>query len=221
MRTRTDNKGFTIIELMIATTVFGFILLMLSSAILYMTKQYQHSLYVSNTQAAASNVIQTVAAAVKYSKYNSSIVEQNVSGTNVFCLGSRKLVVTKYKQLKSAITNPATTTTNAVVTSYNDTCNTTPAADKTELLGEGMRVSKLDIKQKDDVVTVAVRVVYGDDDLLCSETKLAGSCTDPAKNLNPAAPATDFQTGDLACKVGKGSEYCAVSELTTTIRVGL
>jgi hypothetical protein len=63
-----------------------------------------------------------------------------------------------------------------------------------------MRISKLEVLQLgNNTYTVNIRVAYGDDDLF--------GITGP----NPV-------WGTIVCKDGAGSQFCAVSDLSTTVQ---
>lgn len=64
---RMNKKGFTIVELMIATTIFSGILLMMIMAYLYMSKAFVHAYIQAQTQTAARNVITSVSQSLSLS----------------------------------------------------------------------------------------------------------------------------------------------------------
>lgn len=218
-RFRIGSSGFTIVEFMIATSVFSVILLTVMAAILHMSRMYQSSLYQSSTQAAASNLVDTVSQALKFS--STQIITANdgagADATYTICVGNRQFLYVLGRQI--AGDNVQTTTQHAVVTRLHTNCPidaitaSTPAGSPKELLGKNMRLANLDISQQGTLYRVTVRVVYGDDDLLCSPS-IASSCDETAPNLS----AVDLKTRrDLKCKLGAGSEYCAVTELSNTV----
>lgn len=211
-----SQRGFTIIEFMIATMVFSVILLVVTAAVLYMSRAYQRSLYSSSTQAATSNLVDTVAQSVKFS--TTPVLTGGTPGngsTATICIGNRQLLYVIGRQLGGSVA--ATSTRNVVVTRLNNNCQlndiitTTPAGSPKELLGRGMRLSKFSVVQTNALYTITARVVYGDDDVLCSDS-VAGSCTSPA-----TMTAAQLRNGDVRCRPGIGSEFCAVSELSTTV----
>ena len=211
-----SQRGFTIIEFMIATMVFSVILLVVTAAILYMSRAYQRSLYASSTQAATSNLVDTVAQSVKFS--TAPVVNGGVpsnGSTATYCIGNRQFLYVIGRQLGGS--NANTTTRNVIVTRQNNNCplndiiTTTPTGSPKELLGRGMRLAKFDVVQSGPLYTITARVVYGDDEVLCSDM-VSGSCDSPA-----TMTAGQLRNADLKCRPGIGSEFCAVSELSTTV----
>lgn len=211
---RFAPAGFTIVEFMIATSVFGVILMGVTAAILYMGQTYQRSLYASNTQAATVNLVDTISQAIKFS---SSQVDSGSSGqTYTYCVGNRQFLYVRGRQLTDQTTPMSTQ--NAVMTRLNNNCQVesivsgTPSGSPKELLGKGMRLLYLDVTSNSPgLYTVTARVAYGDDDVLCNPT-VPGSC-DPASTLSLA----QMWSRDVICKPGAGSQFCSVSELSNTV----
>ena len=216
-RTTTGQRGFTIVEFMIATSVFGVVLLIVTAAVLYISRQYQNSLYASSTQAATSNLVDTVAQSIKFSSTPISSTS-HASGTKSYCIGTKQYLYVVGKQVDGG--NAATKTRNAVIARQNSNCTlesiitSQPSGSPQELLGRGMRLSKLTITTSPAspaLYTVSARVVYGDDDLLCSPS-VSGSCSSSA-----TMSAVDLARSDIICRPQSGSEFCAVSELSSTV----
>lgn len=212
-----SQHGFTIVEFMIATTVFSVVLLVITAAVLFLSRSYQDSLYASSTQAAASNLVDTVAQSVKFSSTPITSTT-HASGTRSYCIGTKQYLYVLGKQLDG--NNMSTRTRNAVIARQNSNCTlesiitSQPSGSPQELLGRSMRLSKLSITSSPTspaVYTVSARVVYGDDDLLCSPS-VSGSC-----DSTTTMSAVDLARSDIMCRSNSGAEYCAVSELSTTV----
>jgi hypothetical protein len=77
------------------------------------------------------------------------------------------------------------------------------AAGNRELLRDHMRLTALDVTSNGDLYTIRVRVVYGDDNTL--QPTVTGS-------LTPAQWAAE------KCDGKGGTQFCAVSDLTTTVQ---
>lgn len=216
-----NQRGFTIVEFMIATAVFSMVLLVVTAAILYMSRSYQKSVYASNTQAATRNLVDTLSQAIKFSSDQIIMTSDTATNPGRICAGNRQFLYEVGRQLDGS--SAGTSTRNAIVTRLDatGTCpleNITTALSATgspkELLGKGMRLVKLRIDDTNPpMFTVIARVAYGDDDLLCSPS-VANSCDQGAATLT----FTDLSTrGDLICRPGRGAEFCHVSELSTTV----
>lgn len=211
------ESGFTIIEFMIATVVFSVVILLVSASIIQISKQYQRSMNVGRTQAAARTLLESISESIQFGSTVPSDGGTDGDGTKSLCVGNRQFL---YVLGKKVADSGGYSTKSAVQSRiWSASCATVGITTGTvvgsELLGPGLRLASLNYTGVDDFYTIKVRVTYGDDDLLCSPSAVAGSCNSGAAAMTNL---TDFQQPDLRCKSGAGSEYCAVSELSTTVQ---
>ena len=223
-----SRRGFTIIELLIATAVFAVILLVVISGVLQFTREYYKGVISSNTQNAARSLADDVTRTIQFgdagaiTPLHPSSSSPAVTG---YCIGtSKRYSFAPNYELSGSVQHvlvtdsgsgcgPGTLALNPAAPGF-----TMPSGGR-ELLGDNMRVSKFTITQlgSTDTYDVSVRVVYGDDDLLCSP----GIAPASAGGCNPSAPAGSqavFGThNDLVCRINAGSQFCAVSQLDTTV----
>lgn len=230
MAARRTEKGFTIVELMLATTVFSVVLMTVTAGILYMTKQYQHSAYVSRTQATATSIVQTVSNAIKYggspNVIKRSVVLANDVDADSRCINNREITSVLGRKLvaptETGVSATSTSTHTGLLLRQGSACLSPIVPGERslgakELLANGMRLADFDISQVAGVTgayEIRVRVVYGEDDLLCSRS-VGDSCTNAATQLNAAQIKA---ARDLECKPFAGREYCSMSELRTLVR---
>ncbi len=213
-------SGFTIMELMIATIVFGVVLLGITTAILQLTRVYYKGVTEANVQNTARTVVDLISQGIQFSgNVTETPLPPHTAGTSyAFCIGSQQYSYQLGYQLSD---NPSPTQKpHALVVRELPSCSNGSAAQSMdasipsidrELLAPNMRLSKL---QVDDIspgnlYKVSIRVVYGDDDLLCSPS--AGDCS---SNLT----STSLSNDDVRCKnFNAGTQFCAVSDITTTV----
>lgn len=221
------QRGFTIIELLIAVTVFSMVLILITTGVLRFTRQYYKGVIEGQTQDVARSIIDDITRSVQFSDGSVATI---YSGGNpvAYCLGSAK----RYRvYLNSEVTDSTPLGPHqhrhALVSDNYPNCNgSTPATDvqdattltdpnAREMLGAHMRLGVMSITGNSDVWTVDVRVIYGDDDLLCDPSlgvNPGGCNTGPPSSLPPSV-----NLAKLECRATTGSQFCAVSELTTTI----
>lgn len=229
MSTRNIERqhGFTIIEFMVATTVFSVILLSVSAAVLQMNRMYQRSINQSRTQAVTSNLIDTVAQAVRFSTGQVITFEQGTAQDRSYslCVGNRQFIYTLGRRINDdqPYSVEGTTTKQAVMTrakpadcsTYERIRDSTPTGSPKELLAYNMRLSNLEVVSTGNMFRITARVVYGDDDLLCDPSIDNGnSCTVDTTYLTTDQIKASRQ---LQCKPTIGSEFCAMSELSSTV----
>jgi len=193
------QTGFTIIELMIATTVFSVVLLLCSYALLAIGRAYYKGIITTRTQEAARRIVDDVADSIKF---NGGVVTGN-SSDGWYCIGSKRY---------SFNTNTKRTETKNVL--YTDeqsgACNTStgkldpPSGAYQELVDVRMRLGDFKVSETQPgsgLYKIEVSVASGDDDMFVDIDGSSGP---------------DFP---LQCKNERSSShFCAVSELTTIVK---
>lgn len=208
------QSGFTLIELLIATTVFAVVLLLAAFAFLQIGRSYSKGTTLSQTQAAARAIIDDITQSIQFS--GGAYVPPAtgvINGVNAsrICLGEKRYIyVFNEQQLDN--------TDHGFVKDNQGTGCPSPFGASwpggiTELLGPRMRLANFEITPVGGsrLYIVKVRIVYGDDDLLCSPAQ--GNCDNDTATTFGVTPIPD-----LTCRVGAGKQYCGVSELTTTVQ---
>jgi len=200
MRTKKSalgsQKGFTIVELMVAATVFSVIMLMVAGTIVRFTNNFQKGVVESSTQTVARNVIDIVSQSLQNGDGSTP------QGADTYCVGS-----TKYTFKRGVLFVPATGNYGLKEekgVGLGCPSGATPTLTQ-ELLAENMRISDLDIRRVPNTTnlwTVKIVVAYGADDLL--------------ESTDPADPGPGSKKP--RCKAMKGSQFCAVRALSTTVK---
>lgn len=203
------NAGFTIIELLVATIVFSMVLLLIAVGVLQFNHAYYSGITQAQTQNTARSILEQISQDIQFSgsQITSPIATGGSDPEYGFCIGSDRYSFRPgWELVDSGPVVKDHQTLHALVKDSPGLCSGMKAQDftkalsssSTELLSKYMRVSKLSVTAVSGargLYSVDVRVVYGDDDLL----------------TNPTA-------SNAACKVGSGSQFCAVSELSTVVQ---
>lgn len=216
------QAGFTIIELLIATLVFSLVLILITISVLTFTKAYFRGVNQSNTQNAARTIIENISQAIQFSgdAVNPTLTPAG-DGSQGFCIGNQRYsFITGWQLMDGTVNTNLKQTKHALVMDAASNCSGLPAQPVqngnpvgTELLSPRMRLTKMKVEPTSDtsVWRVTVRVVFGDNDLLCSPS-VQGDC-------QSSNDTTSLDKPDLTCKVAfAGSEYCATSELSTVVK---
>ena len=221
IRNQKNKSGFTIMELMIATTVFAILLLLALAGFLQIGQLFYKGVNITRTSDAAKQAMSSIRNDVSFDVTNSSIMPNNSPLTTpltdrwYFCAGANRYTYILGRQLDiEAESNEMKTFPVAgwnkfsllkdkVVSGCPDPFNGVPInpANVTELLGDKMRLSNLTISLlPNSLYTLDVRIAYGIDEVLTS-------------------PAT---ATDAKCLSGRNnSSYCFITDLRTTVRQGL
>jgi len=210
----TSQKGFTLVELMIATMVFSLVLLMVTFAILQITRVYFKGVTESNTQNTARSIMDTVAQSIQFGGGEVQVTlpgDSTPSSPLALCVGNQRFSYARGGQLADTPDSGLHQGYHALVQDTQAGCSqhgaqvlNTPTVTGRELLSPHMRLSKFRVESLgNNLYRVTVRVAYGDDDLLYNPS-------------NPNSPTGD-QAADAMCKSTAGTQFCAVSELSTVV----
>lgn len=197
------QKGFTIVELLIATMAFSVILLVLMAGLLQIGRTYYKGLTNSRTQEAARTIIDDVSRSIQFN--GGDWVWDNSGPDLGYCVGSRQYAYVINQQVKTspvarALVASTGTLTNCAVQNIT---GPTITADSQELLGENMRLGEFRIESiGNNLYKITVEVGYGEYDLF--EGTGGG-------DIVPDLP--------LKCKNERsGGQFCSVARLTTVVQ---
>lgn len=223
MKNLHKQRGFTIVELMIATAVFSTILLVILTAITQVGRMYYKGITTAHTQEAARTIMDRISQETQFS--GSSSVPTKVLGSSrengVLCIGKTRFffVVNKISRTNQhalwvdtdnggSNTGCTSQVVDSVITRMNSDQPTQAANNGSEFLPEGMRLSMINIDGSGDVAqpllwAIDIKIAYGENDLLEA---------DDGSDLTPENAAT------AVCKGSQiGTQFCAVSKLSTTV----
>lgn len=200
IKMKSKQQGFTIVELMIATMIFGVMMLIVSGSIVAIGRQFYKGIISARTQEVTRNIADELSRNLQFSGSNPT---RRVNGDVVsLCVDETEYI---YRVGKKLVDPPGPTMPDEAFEGIVrfDSCGsgsppawppTTIPSGGTELLGKNMRIVRLDIS--DDGTgrawTVDIKVAFGDSDLL-----------DGAREN---------------CVSGRaGSQFCATSEIKITV----
>ncbi|MBI5357460.1 prepilin-type N-terminal cleavage/methylation domain-containing protein [Candidatus Saccharibacteria bacterium] len=194
-----STGGFTIVELMIATSVFSFVLLVASTGVVAIGRLYYKGITSSKTQEAARSIIEDVSRARQFTGGNFSS-GGSPGGLQSFCFGQDRYTY----QINNRVTDDTTVGIRHDVNTDVGNCDPI-ASGGTELLDKNMRLLNFTVSSVGGgQFSINVRVAYGENDLL--------STYDNSGVPNGQPPSSG------ECKSGiAGSNFCAVSELATVV----
>lgn len=204
-RYTSNQRGFTIVELMIATAVFGVILLVIAVAIMQFTRVYYKGITQATTQDTTRTLVDRIAQSIQFNGGNVTATPARSYGTVAsFCVGNQQYTYVIGKQLSDSTPNSSQTWHSLVARDLGGCVSSSPtpsmstqATTGRELLAPKMRLARMEVAPigtSNKLYKVTVRVVFGEDDLLS----------------NPTGP-------DAKCLSQQGSQFCAVSEITTVV----
>jgi prepilin-type N-terminal cleavage/methylation domain-containing protein len=209
----SSEDGFTIVELLFAMTVFAVVLVAAAASLIQIGRMYYKGVISTRTQDTARVVIDELSRGIQLSGADFSqepvAAMSSLTDVGAFCIGDARYTYAIDAQVVAGLTVAENLalgqrSPHVLWKDSNPSCGraliTSPLSGGVELLSENMRLSFFDITPLDgtglaDANTYRVRVgvVYGDDDLL------------------------ERDGTRIYCKSTYGSQFCAVSELETTV----
>lgn len=196
---RVDQKGFTIIELLIATVVFSVILLVITAAIVQFGRVYYKGTLQIRTQETTRNIIQDIAQAIQFGSGSPTTGTSPDPTVQFICFGDRRYTFRLNTQLGAAtgqsrhvlVTDDVTGGCNSAYTGMGTAALPTGTR---ELIGDRMQLVELSVQNVGtDLWRVSARTAYGANEDLSPDKR---SC-----QLNIV-----------------GGQFCATSELSTIVK---
>lgn len=230
---RQRQAGFTIVELLIATTVFSLVLVVVMVGVMRFTKAYYKGVTASSTQNVARTTIDEITQAVQFS--GSKVTDLPAAPADEpnaklrsqgFCVGAMRYSYLPGWQLKNESNPAAYQNTHVFVRdkpnggcsdnsgqTAQDLLNDDEPIQGTELLTTNMRAANVRlvaVSGDPNLFNMTLRIIYGDADLLTSVKSPAS---------NGRGDPYNATADDATCKAATaGTEFCAVSELSTMIQ---
>jgi prepilin-type N-terminal cleavage/methylation domain-containing protein len=204
IKLRKQSAGFTIVELMIATLVFGVVLLVVTTAIMQFTRVYYKGITETKLQDINRNIVDSISQGIQFNGGNvtTTVANPAAGSSYAFCVGNLQYSYTTGYMLSDSPT--AAQTYHALVANTVAGCTGSSAAQNVrsatisgrELLSPNMRISRLQVTNPSpNVYKVSVRIVYGDDTILNNPNAATANCLGQRQ----------------------GTQFCAVSDITTTV----
>jgi prepilin-type N-terminal cleavage/methylation domain-containing protein len=218
----SKESGFTIVELMIATLIFAIILVVITSGVIHFTEAYYKGVHTSSTQTIARNVMNIIGQNLQYGGGEATLVQSDPADPSVdkyICVGDTQIDYRVGAQLGTDSQYGVFVTT---VDSSGE-CKPFTASligHGRELLSPNMRLTDLTVVQSNNLYEIKAGVAYGDLDLLCAQsispaTAIGGCAKTAPRFVDYTALAAPGAT--LICKPVSGSQYCAVSHLSSQV----
>jgi prepilin-type N-terminal cleavage/methylation domain-containing protein len=212
--TSSKQEGFTIVELMIATTVFAVILLVITAGVTSFTSSYYQGVNSSTTQNAASNIMNDISQALQFSGSSAADVSMGstLSGGTVplsggfvgfVCTDSQEFVY--YLGVKVPNTDSGVYEVSDGGRCYGSFDSSSPLyfkknpnwSSRQDLLQSNMRLVDLLVTQDStnrSTWDISVSIAFGDADLLC-DNGIAGNCSDTTSYFGEATASPSTPSG--------------------------
>lgn len=205
---KNKTSGFTILELLIATTVFTIILLVATTGIIRIGNLYYKGITSARTQDVARTITSEITTDLQFAS-GSKILG---SSPNIFCVGDKRYTP-NFDVVYRTGQNEATSGLYVETLPAGQTCNGGTASGGKQMLGNNMRLLKFNVfLTGSELWTVNIKVAYGADDLLTHRNNNGST-------VSTTEPAITNDRENAQCKSGiAGSNFCAVAQLDITVK---
>jgi prepilin-type N-terminal cleavage/methylation domain-containing protein len=208
MKKTKIQHGFTIAELMIATTIFSVVLIVILAAFMQIGRMFYKGVSLNSTTEAARNLVDNISNDAKLSYAPGTISPPSAAGVRFFCVGSHRYSFVLNKQVKSTdVAEPRSVSLSStsggqggIIQDVINICSapavSNPGTQWQQLLGPDMQLNALDITPNTNGVAIHAHVIfYGFDN-----TVFTPSLTD----------ANAQCSGNLL-----STQFCAVADINT------
>lgn len=223
---KPSQKGFTIVEIMIATAVFSVVLLAATAGFIEVGHLFYKGVSITNTQEVANHIFQDVNGNFQTAA-NVSATQNGPSGYDYYCVGSSRYTYILNNEVNVSDSGPNHQVANAggnfgilkdvlpggsacaaPCDDLNASVTCVPGSVKfnnpVELLGSKMRVEQFDIEQStttSNLYNISIILAYGDDDVLTYSSP---------NDLSTVSCNSDSNT----------QQFCSVSRVQTAVYKG-
>lgn len=187
-----NQQGFTIVELIIATSIFSVMMLMSTTGLIYIGRTYYKGLISAKTQEATRSIVEEITREAQFSAYNTiSPPDAGNYGptassvaTEAICIGDMRYtkVVGQSNTKMGATDNPGTTLRHLLwvdkITIPSAPCEALPfnSATSRDLLSQNMRLTDFRIQPvPPGRYNISITIYYGDNDLVDANGFCVGS----------------------------------------------
>jgi prepilin-type N-terminal cleavage/methylation domain-containing protein len=206
--TKNKQGGFTIIELLVATTIFSIVLVVIVASFLQIGRMFYKGVSVNNVNESARGLVDDISNDVRLADASTNIhVSTDTADTTIkyFCAGQHRYTFILNQQVRGSIGVLAKDIKAGIVQDVTGgVCQQPSTLDGNsprQVLGPDMQLNALDIAQTGTSVSIHAHVIfYGVDD----------SVFNPSIN-DPAA----YCSGNLL-----STQFCAMSDIKTNVTLG-
>lgn len=231
-----NQKGFTIIELMIATAVLSTMLILVTGVMVNIGNLYYKGINQARVQDNTRGIADEVSQYIRLSDQPPVGPYSGANGTQLYCVGAIRYAFVLGVQIGTVA--PGTSTTYHHVL-WRD-IDPTPGSCPTDIDPSNLSLGKVDLSDANlanadpsgtELITnnsrltdfsmtnaspsaVSIGVAYGEDVLICNPAAVVGSCNDPD---HPMPHQADYTGPNVLCKGGHGDQFCSTARLDTTV----
>lgn len=215
----SNQAGFTLVELLIATSVLSVLLVMATVIMISIGNLYYKGVNQSRIQNNVRSLSDEISERLQTSNgARPAAADLAQPGVIAYCIGDTRYTAVIGKQIgkgadqsKHVLWRDKNNTPSSCTGSLPTMSSDTPSAGGAELIAPGARLTKFSIVGISPY-EVNIEVVYGEDDVLCN-ANVAGDCNETTKSTHLSDSGAQIR-----CKGSKDtSRFCATAALNTLV----
>lgn len=215
----SKQAGFTLVELLIATSVLSVLLVMATVIMISIGNLYYKGVNQSRIQNNVRSLSDEVSERLQTSNgARPAAADPAQPGVIAYCIGDTRYTAVIGKQIgkgsdqsRHVLWRDKNNTPSSCTGSLPTMANDTPSSGGAELIAPGARLTKFSI-QGTSPYEVNIEVVYGEDEVLCN-ANVAGDCNETTKSTHLGDSGAQIR-----CKGSKDtSRFCATAALNTLV----
>jgi prepilin-type N-terminal cleavage/methylation domain-containing protein len=219
---KSSQKGFTIIELLIATAILSTMLVVVTILMLSIGSLYQKGINQAKIQNTTRQVTDDISQRLKESPGSPYYHGDGKTSTGVLCLGNTRYSyqigqrrdATHHVLWRDTIDLSADSSSCIAANLSLAVPNSSQVGRRGVELAPGNSRLFLFKVSGVGVYKIQLGLAHGEDDLLCAPINRPGSCdVSTAMSTFPS----DYQTDELLCKSKQGDQFCATARSDTTV----
>lgn len=201
-RKSVEQRGFTVVELMIATAIFSVVLLGALGGFLGIGRLFYKGVSTTSTQNVALDILNSISSDFSKGGYSAG------NGASFFCAGNTSYTYVLDDMYESNLGTGPNNVGLVKEKMQGSGCSAANvSSSSTQLLGDNMRLTEITIQQiggsSSKLYKITVRVVYGDDSSLSSR--------------NSSQPKAG---NNIVCDSNStSSRFCSESKVTNIVSV--
>lgn len=210
-RIKRQKAGFTLVELMIATTVFSVVLLLCTYGLLAVGRAYYKGLAISRTQENARAILADVAEALKYSPGEvilNVMTDPNNTDDSAYCIGTKRYSFRQYKEMGEG--------QHVLVSDTVPSCSNDVGAQSLDVPAESLTTSSRELLSP-RMILIDFEIMNKGNDLYEARVSIATGRLE-RDDIDFESYTDSGGTERVGCKNERGiSTFCTITELSTTV----
>jgi prepilin-type N-terminal cleavage/methylation domain-containing protein len=220
-----SQKGFTIVELLIATTVLSIILVLVTVMMINIGDLFYKGINQVRVQDNVRNLSTEIGQQLQLSNDTLLSVNNPIGTPSAYCIGTTRYTYLIGAQLNSSpglyqsqhvVWRDSVPENSCTAMSTAQFSSVDPSSGGTELMTPSALLTEFIINYTGSSYNITIGEAYGGYSVLC-DAGVGNDCNQSVASSNVWSPTTPSSPANVLCKGNDGDRFCATDILTSTI----